>query len=172
MGVTLEQLLQSREERHLHQVSLLPLYPGKTLVSMTVIMPGPVKRDRRSLIVATAAEKALREAFDGRILWMESRDLETGYEGYLVTDVPREEAKRICCGIEDGTPLGRLFDLDVIGKDGVPMSRTACGFPPRKCLLCDREARFCMRNRTHTLEELQAKIAAMIANYEILTYKS
>ena len=77
MGVTLEQLLQSREERHLHQVSLLPLYPGKTLVSMTVIMPGPVKRDRRSLIVATAAEKALREAFDGRILWMESRDLET-----------------------------------------------------------------------------------------------
>ena len=171
MAVTLEQMLQGREGRHLHQMSLLQLYPGKTLVSMTVIMPGPVKRDSRSLTVAAVAEKELEEAFRGRILRMESRDLETGYEAFLVTDVSREETKRICCRMEDEAPLGRLFDLDVIGEDGVPMSRSGFGFPPRRCLLCDREARFCMRNHTHTLEELLAKIDEMITLFEKTDYK-
>lgn len=164
-AVTLDRLLQSREERHLHQMSLLQLYPGKTLVSMTVIMPGPVKRDSRSLTVAGAGEDALKEAFRGRILLTEARDLETGYECYLVTDIPQDDAKQICCGIEDTAPLGRLFDLDVIGEDGVPLSRSGFGFPPRRCLVCDREARYCMRNHTHTLEELFATIDKMIADY-------
>ena len=164
-AVTLDRLLQSREERHLHQMSLLQLYPGKTLVSMTVIMPGPVKRDSRSLTVARAGEDALKDAFRERILRMEARDLETGYECYLVTDIPQDDAKRICCGIEDTAPLGRLFDLDVIGEDGVPLGRSGFGFPPRRCLVCDREARYCMRNHTHTLEELFARIDKMIADY-------
>ena len=172
MAVTLEQLLQSREERHLHQMSLLQLYPGSTLVCMTVIMPGPVKRDSRSLTVAASGENEMEKAFEGQIRWHESRDLETGYEAYFVTDVPRDEAKRICCGIVDTAPLGRLFDLDVIGEDGAPLSRSAYGVSPRRCLLCDHEARYCMRNHTHTLEELLTKIDGMVTSFKKADYKS
>ena len=43
-----------------------------------------------------------------------------------------------------------------------PLGREALGLPPRKCLLCDNDVRICMRARTHTTEELLAKIAVMV----------
>ncbi len=165
MEITLGQLLASREERASFQKELLKSYPGRTLVCLTVIMPGEVKRNLQSLVVAQAAVTALLSAFGSEMLKLELRDLPTGYEAYLVTPLSNEEAKRKTCRIEDTHPLGRLFDLDVIDSDGVPVSRESIGQSPRKCLVCDNEARFCMRNRTHTLAELSAKIDEMIEAY-------
>ena len=99
------------------------------------------------------------------MLKLELRDLPTGYEAYLVTTLSNEEAKRLACGIEDTHPLGRLFDLDVIDADGIPLSRTAIGQSPRKCLVCGNDAAYCMRARTHSRAELSAKINEMIEDY-------
>ena len=165
MEITLDQLLASREERASFQKELLKGYPGKTLVCLTVIMPGKVKRNLQSLVVAQAAVTALVLAFGNTMLKLELRDLPTGYEAYLVAPISNEDAKREVCRIEDTHPLGRLFDLDVIDADGVPVSRESIGLNPRKCLVCDNEARFCMRNRTHTLAELSARIDEMIEAY-------
>ena len=165
MEITLDQLLASREERASFQKELLKSYPGKTLVCLTVIMPGKVKRNLQSLIVAQAALTALVSAFGDSMLKLEVRDLQTGYEAYLETTLSLGEAKRKTCSIEDTHPLGRLFDLDVIDADGVPISRETIGLNPRKCLICDNEARYCMRNRTHTLSELSARIEEMIEAY-------
>ncbi len=165
MEITLDHLLASREERASFQKELLKSYPGKTLVCLTVIMPGKVKRNLQSLVVAQAAVTALVSAFGDSMLKLRLRDLPTGYEAYLVTPLSNEEAKKGTCRIEDTHPLGRLFDLDVIDADGVPMSRESVGLSPRKCLVCDNEARYCMRNRTHTMAELTAKIDEMIESY-------
>ena len=165
MEITLDQLLASREERASFQKELLKGYPGKTLVCLTVIMPGKVKRNLQSLVVAQAAVTALVSAFGDSTLSLRLRDLPTGYEAYLVTPLSNEEAKQETCRIEDTHPLGRLFDLDVIDADGVPMSRESVGLSPRKCLVCDNEARYCMRNRTPTMAELTAKIDEMIESY-------
>lgn len=165
MEITLDQLLASREERASFQKELLKGYPGKTLVCLTVIMPGKVKRNLQSLVVAQAAVSALVSAFGDSMLSLRLRDLPTGYEAYLVTPLSNEEAKRETCRIEDTHPLGRLFDLDVIDADGVPVSRELIGKAPRKCLVCDSDARYCMRNRTHSLDELSARIDEMIESY-------
>ena len=165
MEITLDQLLASREERASFQKELLKSYPGKTLVCLTVIMPGKVKRNLQSLIVAQAALTALVSSFGDSMLKLEVRDKQTGYEAYLETTLSLGEAKRKTCSIEDTHPLGRLFDLDVIDADGVPISRETIGQNPRKCLICDNEARYCMRNRTHTLSELSARIDEMIEAY-------
>ena len=165
MEITLDQLLASREERASFQKELLKSYPGKTLVCLTVIMPGKVKRNLQSLIVAQAALTALVCAFGDSMLKLEVRDRQTGYEAYLETTLSHGEAKRKTCSIEDTHPLGRLFDLDVIDADGVPISRETIGLNPRKCLICGNEARYCMRNRTHTLSELSARIDEMIEAY-------
>ena len=58
-----------------------------------------------------------------------------------------------------------MFDLDVMTRAGEPVSRADIGLAPRRCLLCDREARWCMRNHTHTREELMARIGEMIDAY-------
>ena len=165
MEITLDHLLASREERASFQKELLKSYPGKTLVCLTVIMPGKVKRNLQSLVVAQAAVTAMVSAFEGSTLSLRLRDLPTGYEAYIVTPLSNEEAKRETCRIEDTHPLGRLFDLDVIDADGVPVSRELIGKAPRKCLVCDSDARYCMRNRTHSLDELSARIEEMIESY-------
>ncbi|MCR5246057.1 MAG: citrate lyase holo-[acyl-carrier protein] synthase [Bacteroidales bacterium] len=165
MELTLDDLLAGRDERVRHQQELQRRYPGSTLVCLTVIMPGNVKRNSRSLIVAGAALSALVARFGSDILHIETRDLPTGFEAFLLTPLSREEAKRAVCRIENTHPLGRLFDLDVIGQDGAPIPREAVGESPRKCLLCDHDARWCMRNHTHTREEVQARIDQLIEDY-------
>ena len=84
----------------------------------------------------------------------------TGFEAYFVVDMQPEEAKRICCGIEDSHPLGRLMDMDVI-VDGKPLSRGDIGLPERRCLVCENPARLCMRAHTHSQEEIQDAINAL-----------
>ena len=187
--VTLNELLASRDSRHAMQQKLLAEHSGKTLVCLTVVMPGSVKRNHQSLVVAHAAVKELIGSYElgvrndelgvksdelgvrnyelgirygGRLI---ERDLETGYEAYLITPLPLLEAKRITVQIEDTHPLGRLFDIDIIDKDGVPVSRERVGSRPRRCLVCDREARYCMRMRWHTQEEIWERINAMVDSW-------
>ena len=201
--VTLNELLASRDSRHAMQQKLLAEHSGKTLVCLTVVMPGSVKRNHQSLVVAHAAVEQMIGSYElgvrndelgvrndelrvrsdelgvrsdelgirsdelgvrygGRLI---ERDLETGYEAYLITPLPLLEAKRIAVQIEDTHPLGRLFDIDIIDKDGVPVSRDRVGSRPRRCLVCDREARFCMRMRWHTQEEIWERINAMVDSW-------
>ena len=162
MPVTLEQLLKSRDNRAKHQKDLLDSYPGRSLLCMTVQLPGPEKRNRTSLAIALAGVEAVRNAFTPE--YEELRDLETGYEAYFLVSPGALDAKRITCALEGSHPLGRLMDIDVIGPEG-PVSRGDIGLPPRKCLLCEKEVRFCMRAKSHSTEELTAKIQQMVNDY-------
>ena len=185
MPITLDELLASRDARHAMQQKLMAEHSGKTLVCLTVVMPGSVKRNQQSLTVARAAVKAMRKAYnisddllpETELLTNElktetreclvERDLNTGYEAYLITSLPLLEAKRVAVDIEDTHPLGRLFDIDVIDAQGIPVSRDRVGGQPRRCLVCDHEARYCMRMRWHTQEEIWARIKQMTDDYAI-----
>lgn len=160
--VSLEQLLSSRDARAAFQRELLEANPACTLVCLTVQLPGPEKRNETSLAIGKAGLEALEQCFGP---CREVRDLETGYEAYFLLRMDAPEAKRQCCRLEETHPLGRLMDMDVWGPSG-PVSRTDIGLAPRKCLLCSREARYCMRARTHTTEELLLKIREMVADFE------
>ena len=165
MEITLDKLLASRDHRVEMQQKLREKYPNLTLVCLTVIMPGNVKRNLLSLIVSQAAINALLNKLEGDIVDVVTRDLETGYEAYLVTNLSRHATKLIACEIEDQHPLGRLFDIDIFDNDGMPIKRETIGFKPRRCLMCDNESRYCMRNRSHSPQELNAKIQEMIDAY-------
>ena len=151
MEITLDQLLASRDERHSRQMQLLREYPEKTLVCLTVIMPGKVKRNSLSLTVGEAAASALNDVFaDSGICHTEVHDLPTGYEAMFVVGTDAATSKMMTCRLEEEHTLGRLFDVDM---------------PPRRCLLCEHEARYCMRNKTHTQEELMAEIERLVNSY-------
>ena len=165
MEITLDALLLSRDNRHELQQQLLEQHPGSTLVCLTVVMPGSVKRNLYSVVTAQAALTALLDRLGEHVQATRARDLATGYEAYLITGLPAPEVKRVTCDIEDSHPLGRLFDIDVMNADGLPISRQTVGDEPRRCLLCDHEARWCMRNHSHSQEELMAHIRQMIDDY-------
>ena len=162
MPVTLEQLLQSRDNRAQHQKDLLGTFPGKSLLCFTVQLPGADKRNNYSLTIASAGVEAVRGAFAP--CHEELRDLEAGYEGYFVVEVPACEAKLCACRIEDTHPLGRLMDIDVVTAEGI-IGREAVGLPARRCLLCGEEVRHCMRARTHTTGELLQRIGELVEAY-------
>ncbi len=165
MEITLDMLLESREKRWQLQRQLIQKNPELTLVCLTVIMPGNVKRNAQSMVVAHAAVEAIQRAFGQSIQWQREQDLSTGYEGYYLVDMSMIACKRLACEIEDNHPLGRLFDIDVINTHVEPVSRSVIGREGRKCLLCDQDARYCMRNHTHSRDELQQKIQQMIETY-------
>lgn len=169
-AITLEELLESRDRRAARQKDLLGKFPGKSLLCLTVQLPGPEKRNALSLKIARAAVAAVRETFSPD--YEKLLDLETGFEGYFLLGIPAHGLKRRAVTLEDSHPLGRLFDLDVIVSSlvtGQPqiVGRDAVGEPPRRCLLCDRPARYCMRARSHTQAELMSEIEIMVNAYGI-----
>ena len=57
------------------------------------------------------------------------------------------------------------MDIDVLEAPGHLLDRASLGLPPRRCLLCDQPARYCMRACTHSQEELLLKIERMVADF-------
>ncbi len=170
--ISLNQLLESRDARAEHQKDLLGKYPGKSLLCLTVQLPGPEKRNAHSLAIARAGVAAIRQSFQPD--YEELRDLETGYEGYFLVAGDPLDVKRRCCQIEDTHPLGRLMDIDVLANmptaNMTPthiISREDIGYEPRKCLLCENEVRYCMRAKTHTTSELLERIKQILKDYEL-----
>lgn len=163
--ITLEQLLASRDARAQRQQDLLAAWPDHTLICLTVQFPGPVKRSASSLVVGGAGLAALLDTFGSVVRHAQVRDLETGYEAYLLVPLPASLVKKTCCRIEDTHPLGRLMDIDVLAAGGHPLDRSSVGLEPRRCLLCEQPARYCMRARTHTTEALLHKIEQMVADF-------
>ena len=79
------------------------------------------------------------------------------------------DVKKACCEIENEHPFGRLLDLDVLEKVGervVPVERERVGETPRKCLVCGRPARECMRAHAHPFDDIVKAIDKIVGTLE------
>ena len=154
MEITLQQVLDARENRARRQRELLAEY-NKPIISFTMNIPGPVKLDRDIAIGFFVGCRLLRDALAGKLLFAEEHQNKTGCEAFFVVDLPAKELKELTVDLEDGESVGRLFDMDVLDTDGRAVSREDLGYPRRKCLLCDEDAAVCGRSRTHSVQALR-----------------
>jgi holo-ACP synthase len=146
-------VLANRERRARAQAEALAAH-GLPLVSLTLVMPGPVKDSsdaRRLLEEALAALEELLAARAWPFRQYAVRQAPTGPEALLAVDAPARDLKRALAALEDTHPLGRLWDLDVIAPDTGPVSRRSLDLPPRRCLACGEEAHACARSQAHPL---------------------
>ena len=160
--VTLEQMLEARERRASRQRALLAQY-ALPLVSFSMNIAGPVKNSPLIRRGFRLGERALKEHLalsGGAILHEEATDAVTGCEGLYAVDMDPVALKKLTCAMEEHSPLGRLFDMDVITPEGRKLERGA----PRRCLICDRNASECARSRAHTVEELQAATRTILTD--------
>ncbi len=189
--LTLMDLLDARENRVYHQNELLNKYPGAVLISMTLNIPGPVKdspRYRKALETGLHRLKTILADRCGSecsftILHEEFRPLATGPEAYLVAqgdaassaavsaNLAQEtlalDIKKAAVSVEEGSALGRLFDMDVLipGETfAQSISRSQLGAAPRRCLLCEEDAKACARSRAHTMDQLLEKINEILSD--------
>ena len=193
--LTLMDLLDARENRVYHQKELLNKYPGAVLISMTLNIPGPVKDSPRYRKALEAGLHRLKTILADRcgsecsftILHEEFRPLVTGPEAYLVAQSSAANSaasdtadskklaletlaldiKKAAVSVEEGSDLGRLFDMDVlIPGENFPhsISRSQLGAAPRRCLLCEEDAKACARSRAHTMDQLLQKINEILSD--------
>ena len=159
--VTLIEILDAREKRASRQKELLEKY-SRPLICFTMNIAGPVK-------VNPLIERAFCEGLEGlfdslpkdKILKSEKKILHTGCEAFLSLDMDADEVKKICVEIEEATPLGRLFDMDVLSPDGKKLDRKI----ERSCIVCGKKGRTCSAGRLHSVEELQKVTRDIMHSY-------
>jgi holo-ACP synthase len=169
IAVSLEQILTARERRAARQSAALARFE-QPLVSMTVVMPGPVKDGllpRRVLEVAAWELNALAASSNWPVLSREVLWPETGPEAIYVIAAEPELLKSAAVELEDQHPLGRLWDLDVIAPGPRLLSRKQLSVPARRCLVCERPAFECGRSRRHPVEELLGAIRRVVSEYDL-----
>ncbi|MEC0235138.1 citrate lyase holo-[acyl-carrier protein] synthase [Paenibacillus kribbensis] len=165
--VTLEEMLQARENRADRQRQLISRY-AVPLISVTINIPGPQKSSPTSKYVFQEGYRILMSQLavnQMTPLHSEAYDLLTGPEAYVAVQADARILKKWAIAIEDGHPLGRLLDLDVIGLHGRAISRDELGLDKRKCLMCEQAAHSCGRSRAHALPELLEAVKALVDSY-------
>ena len=155
MIVSLPEMLDARERRALRQQALLCDY-RLPLISFTMNIAGPVKDTpliRQGFQIGLRNLEQLLAVEGARCLHKEIIREHTGCEAILVVDRDAAALKALTESLENATPLGRLFDMDVLTPSGEKLSRGES----RRCLLCGAVAQGCARSRTHSVLELQEK---------------
>ena len=162
--VSLIQMLDARERRVWHQQELLEAY-GKPLVCFTMNIAGPVK-DSPLIRRGFARGRQLLERQFLRCgikpLKIDLSKAVTGPEAFYVLDAEPLTIKKLTTLVEDASPLGRLFDMDVLRPDGKKVDREELHLEGRKCLICGGPAKVCSSRRVHPVAELQARTTAIL----------
>lgn len=155
--ITLQEVLDAREARVLAQKRLLVQY-RLPLLGLNLNIAGPVKRTALSDLAFRSAMETLRQQLGSARVYEELTDAATGLEAILVCDLPAAELKAMAMELESSRPVGRLYDLDVIGTDGVKLSRET----PRTCLVCGGPVGPCSRSRAHGLPAIQGATQSLL----------
>ena len=165
---TLEAILHAKEERAWKQKMLLSRHPLASLISLSLNIPSLIKLSHEAVVVHEIAHKALLEMVENEgieLLACESQLAATGAESFFTCKAEAKVLKVFTCKIENTHPLGRLMDIDVLDSTGAILSRSALGFPKRRCFVCEEEAQLCARSQKHTYKQLNAHIKQLVEKH-------
>ena len=157
--VSLPEMLEAREQRVGRQREMLR-QRGLPLVSFTMNIAGEIKRDPRVDFAFDYGMERLAALCGEPVAWRRS-DGKTGPEILLAYERDLAELKALCRIIEEESPVGRLYDMDVIGRDGGKLGRDT----PRRCLVCGGPVAVCSRSRAHGLDAIVGKTEELLNGF-------
>ena len=111
--VSLNQILEARERRAALQRSTLSTYGGP-LLCFTMNLAGPVKRSPLSDFAFLAGERMIQSRGFHVRQHIRLRQ-PTGMESIYALEADPQALKAAAMAMEESLPVGRLFDMDVIG---------------------------------------------------------
>ena len=157
----LTKVLENRELRQKKQWELCAKH-NSTILSLTINIPGNKKNSSDAkYIYETALQEIEKLELEFHEKSFTCRD--TGYEALWAFKVDPIELKSLTCKIEESHPLGRFMDIDVIDKNRQILSRKT----PRKCYICEANAKLCARSQKHSVEELLSVISKAVDDYRL-----
>lgn len=154
--IDLQQMLAAREARSDLQTKLLKV--DHSILTISLNIAGPYKRSTISDIYFDLVETDILNllSYAGyNVVSQYNLDSFCGRYSILVISSPAAlEIKQLLIDWEQDSIDRRLVDIDVIDENGKKVSRTDCGDQLRPCLICDRPAFVCSRERHHDYAEL------------------
>ncbi len=151
-----QDILESREKRA-QTIRRCMRSIRETHVEVTLNIPGRTKDSRLYRAVHMEMLTRLIPALDAYLSFLEY--LPSGPFALLHTEMAPERVKTLAVQMEEETPIGRVFDIDVFYPDGRKISRDG---RLRHCYICDEAAAVCARRESHTYEELKCNILQRI----------
>lgn len=124
---------------------------GLPVVSFTMNIAGPIKT---SPLIERGFNEGLLSVFSAiseeKIRDKQISYFKTGPEAFFSVDMPAKDIKNLLVEIEEKSPLGRLFDMDVTDVSGKKLSRKT----ERGCIVCGKKGRGCAASRAHSAQEV------------------
>lgn len=165
-AVSVSDLVQAQERRERREREQLDRLAAP-IIEVGLDLPGPKKRLPFSDATMREAVKLVRAQLEARrvpVLHERQHSDAGGVKTLLSVRARPAELKRWMVQIEDAKPLGRLFDIGVLA-DSVRVERASLGASQRRCLLCDRPAQVCARNRAHPTDRLVATAERLMRDH-------
>lgn len=164
--VTSVELRAARDRRVLKKWELLTPGGEICLVEFSLNIAGAVK----TFPFARAAfREEVRELSDRlsrfSVLKTEVYEKNTGDCAFFLLKSQAIQVKKFLVSIEESHPLGRLFNLDVCGPDGISVKRHDLGLLPRTCLVCGEDAHVCAEKKSHSMELIQWQTAKLFLEF-------
>ncbi len=172
--VEIDEFLEQREKRVLHQDNLLKnTLGGITLVTVRVNYPGIEKSNYITDSIVNIICEDIYLFHSKNIIYKESYKNREGTIGHFIFNINHIEVKRKLIYMEENHILGRCVDIDVYYvEDSDPMmpalsgvSRRDIGLEPRKCFLCEEDARLCSRSQKHNMKDIKEYFARKYKEY-------
>ena len=161
--VSLEDMLAAREHRAAVQQQLLEKY-RLPLISYTLNIPGPIKDSpliRRTFRKGKQLLYSALAASGCPVVQARESLAFTGCELLMVVTGSAAALKELCLNLEEGHPLGRLFDMDVLDAGGQKLDRAE----PRSCIVCGAAGRSCASRRLHSVAQLQSAVNRLMEDF-------
>ena len=164
--VTSVELRAARDRRVLKKWELLTPGGEICLVEFSLNIAGTVK----TFPFARAAfREEVRELSDRlslfSVLKTEVYEKNTGDCAFFLLKSQAIQVKKFLVSVEESHPLGRLFNLDVCGPDGISVKRHDLGLLPRTCLVCGEDAHVCAQKKSHSMELIQWQTAKLFHEF-------
>lgn len=133
-------------------------------MSLSINIPGNNKLNKDAKIIFDVAIDEISK-LNLKILQTNIKSRASGYEAQIALDEDAIKVKKSVVQIEENHPLGRFMDIDIIDNEKKQISRSDICATPRRCFLCENDAKICARSRKHPLEELLLYIHIEVQNY-------
>lgn len=162
--LAMNRMLEAKEKRYYKIKSLTEKFEAPVL-SFMLNIPGEDKNFKEAVDFHKRYIEKIKKLLEEnkiKILFEEYENLITGMEYIGVLEGNGREIKKLMMEVEEESLGGRLLDLDVYDKDFSQISRSSLGLPERKCIICGKTARTCIKEERHDLKELEDKVREII----------
>lgn len=156
--------LEEKEARVERREAFARRHSGETVVQLALNIPGRIKDSAllRRLLASGMSEFALQfPQFTECALTNAS----AGPSVLFAAAEAPQSLKEKTAELEALHPWSRLFDFDVYDAGGKTVSLASRHGMGRKCFVCSRPAALCMREKSHSAEEVAQSVTDRLARF-------